>query len=99
MTASKVSVSGYLSTEDAVREIPVRDRSGNPLRLKTEGSIVPKGKSEQDRTPFKIGRAVWVQQSDYVDGAKVILIEELIWPDGTRHLRFGYRITTARTGS
>jgi len=87
---------GFFSETDTSREIPVKDRQGKMLRLKNEGSILPQGKSENDRVHFRIGKVVWRQQSNYPQ--KVILIEQLLWPDGTEELRFGYRITTSKKG-
>lgn len=87
---------GFFSETDVVRVIPIKDRQGKMLRLKTEGSIIPQGKSEKDREYFRIGRVVWKQQSDYPQ--KILFIEELLWKSGTKYLRFGYRITTAKKG-
>ena len=82
----------YFLEEDKVREIPIKDRSGKTLRLKLEGSTTPKGGSKKDKSHYKISKVVWGQQSNAPD--KVILIEELLWDDGRKELRFGYRTQT-----
>lgn len=89
-------INGYFSEEDRVREIPIKDRAGKTLRLKLEGGIVPKGRSRKDRVHFKINKVVWGQQTNVID--KIILIEELLWDDGRKELRFGYRTQTHEKG-
>ena len=80
-----------MDSKDKIWEIPVKDRLGKNLILtKRRGSVIPKGKSAQDRLWFNIDRLVWGRQSDYSD--KVIFIEELNWEhDKRKELRFGYR--------
>ncbi len=82
---------GFFAESDRVREIPIKDGTDKFLRLKKSGSITPKGRP-QERERFDIGRVIWGQQSTNPD--IVILIEELIWMDGKRELRFGYWTTT-----
>lgn len=89
-------IKGYFSEEDIVREISIKDRAGKMLRLKLEGGFVPKGRSRKDRVHFKINKVVWGQQSSATD--KIILIEELLWADGSKELRFGYKTQTHEKG-
>lgn len=83
----------FLSESDDIREIPVIDATGKPLRLTPTGSIREKGAGRV--IPFKRGKVVWGVQSDNPE--KVILIEEIIWPDRPKEIRLGYRTTTRRT--
>ena len=87
---------GCFLEEDTIREIPVKDRTGRKLRLKLEGSSTPKGMSKKEKFPYKISKVVWGQQSNAPD--KVILIEELLWGDGRKELRFCYRTQTHEKG-
>jgi hypothetical protein len=89
-------IKGYFLEEDKVREIPIKDRTGKNLHLKLEGSVTPKGKLKKDKLHFKISKVVWGQQSN--DQTKIILIEELVWDDGRKELRFGYRPQTHEKG-
>ena len=90
---------GFLDSKDKIWEIPVKDRLGKNLILtKRRGSVIPKGKSAQDRLWFNIDRLVWGRQSDYSD--KVIFIEELNWEhDKRKELRFGYRTLSHKKGT
>lgn len=90
---------GYFSaeTKSQYRKIPIKDENGKgkELILKDYARITPKGKKEKER--IRIGKVVWGQQSGTSEAnPKVILIEELIWNDGRRELRFGYRTVTHR---
>ncbi|OLS14558.1 MAG: hypothetical protein RBG13Loki_1841 [Promethearchaeota archaeon CR_4] len=88
---------GYFPEGEIDREIPIHDRTGKNLRLNTDGSIIPKGQHAKDKVSFKIGKVVWGQQSDAPE--KVILIEEILWEDGRKELRFGYRTITHEKGA
>jgi hypothetical protein len=87
---------GCFFEKDAIREIPIRDRTGKKLCLKLQGSFTPKGKSKKDKVPYRVGKVVWGQQSNAPD--KVILIEELLWGNGEKSLRFCYRTQTHKKG-
>jgi hypothetical protein len=87
---------GCFLEKDIIREIPIEDKTGKRLRLRLQGSFTPKGRSKKDRVSYKISKVVWGQQSNVPD--KVILIEELLWGDGTKSLRFCYRTQTHDKG-
>ena len=55
-----------------------------------------KGAPKKDKLSYEIGKVVWGQQSNAPD--KVILIEELLWGDGRKELRFCYRTQTHKKG-
>jgi hypothetical protein len=76
----------------AKRVIPIEDRTGQYLKMKNKGSFKVKGKHK--RRKFDIGKTVWLQQSD--NSEKIILIEEILWYNGKREVRFGYRTTDAK---
>lgn len=87
---------GCFLEKDEVREIPIKDKTGKKLRLKLEGSSTPKGRLKKEKLHYKISKVVWGQQSNALD--KVILIEELLWSDGRKELRFCYKTQTAKKG-
>lgn len=87
---------GCFLEKDAIREIPIKDRTGKNLILTLEGSSTSKGMSKKVKFPYKISKVVWGQQSNAPD--KVILIEELLWGDGRKELRFCYRTQTHEKG-
>jgi hypothetical protein len=90
---------GFFSDEMKEREIPIRDRTGSTLILhRHRGSITPKGKTKRDKKRFKYGKVVWGQQSGTEKDPKVILIEEILWENGRKELRFGYRTLTHKKG-
>lgn len=95
---------GFLGTEDyegsgrwKYREVPIKDKVGRNLRLWNMGAVIPKGKSKSDILHYKAERLVWGQQSD--DPEKVSIIEELLWDDGRKELRFCYRTMSAKKGA
>jgi len=90
-------IKGYFSEQDRVREIPIKDRTGKTLCLKLKGGMTPKGMTEKDRISFKINRVVWGQQTNVPD--KIMLIEELLYDNVRKELRFGYRTQTHKKGS
>ena len=87
---------GCFHEKDMIREIPIKDRTGRNLRLKLQGSATKKGAPKTDKIPYTVGKVVWGQQSNAPD--KVILIEELLWGDGRKELRFCYRTQTHKKG-
>jgi hypothetical protein len=87
---------GCFLEKDTIREIPIKDKTGKNLLLKLGGSSIPKGKTRKDRLDYKISKVVWGQQSNAPD--KVILIEELLWEDNRKELRFCYRTQDHKKG-
>jgi hypothetical protein len=87
---------GCFLEKDTVREIPIKDRTGKNLRLKLGGSFTPKGKPREVKIPYSVSKVVWGQQSNAPD--KVILIEELLWKNGRKELRFCYRTQDHKKG-
>jgi len=89
-------IKGYFLEKDTRREIPIKDKTGKNLCLKLVGSFTPKGMPKEVKIPYTISKVVWGQQSNAPD--KVILIEELLWGDGRKELRFCYRTQDHKKG-
>lgn len=88
----------FIPAEKLIKEIPLKDHHGKTLILNNQGSVTQKGKPRKNKTPFDIGRVVWGQQTGTTEAEpKIILIEELIWKDGSgrKELRFGYNTLTS----
>ena len=91
---------GFIPVEMQKKEIPIKDRAGKTLVLKSQGYATQKGKPKKFKIPFEIGRVVWGQQSGTEDDPKIIIIEEIFWKDGSKRkeLRFGYFVLTSEKG-
>jgi hypothetical protein len=91
---------GFIPAETQKKEIPIKDRAGKTLVLKNQGRATQKGKPKKIKILFKIGAVVWGQQSDTEADPKIILIEEILWQDGSekKELRFGYNVLTSAKG-
>ena len=89
-------IKGCFLEKDKVREIPIKDKSGKNLILSLHGSASQKGMPKEPRLPYEVKKVVWGQQSNAPE--KVILIEELLWDDGRKELRFCYRTQTHKEG-
>lgn len=83
---------GCFLEKDTIREIPIKDGRGKTLILKLHGSASRKGEPKKVRFSYTVSKVVWGQQTNAPD--KVILIEELLWSDGRKELRFCYRTQT-----
>jgi hypothetical protein len=81
-------IKGCFLENDIHREVPLLDKAGRKLSLKLKGSATQKGKPKTDKIYYRISRVVWGIQTTVND--KIILIEELVFDDGRKELRFSY---------
>ncbi len=90
-------IKNFISAEVEKKEIPIKDSHGNPLVLKNQGCAGQKGKPKKEKIKFDIGRVIWGQQSGTEADPKVIIIQEILWKDGSgrKELRFGYYTVTS----
>jgi hypothetical protein len=89
-------IKGCFLESDKVREVPLVDGAGKRLLLKLSGSAAQKGKPKASKINYKINKVVWGKQSNVQD--KIILIEELVFDDDRKELRFSYYMQRHKDG-
>lgn len=87
----------FIPAATQIKEIPIKDRTGKTLVLKNHGGASQKGKPKKNKNPFDIGNVVWGQQSGTEADPKIIVVQEILWKDGSgrKELRFGYFTLTS----
>jgi hypothetical protein len=72
---------GYFDELSQEWVVPIRDKHGRPLDLKTDMTHKARDKSDPNKkTPFKVTKLVWGKQTDLSE--KVIFIAKTLWRDG-----------------